>query len=76
MEPLPRPPAHAPSPCHEVSLLLLHSGGPYDPMLLDTPFGRSRSDVAGFILQGTVNAVLGESFLRRDMREVRGEPAG
>mmetsp|Transcript_17183 Transcript_17183/g.43623 ORF Transcript_17183/g.43623 Transcript_17183/m.43623 type:complete len:328 (-) Transcript_17183:974-1957(-) len=40
-------------------LLAVATGGPYDPMLLDTPFGRSRSDVAGFILQGTVNAVLG-----------------
>ena len=34
-------------------------GGPYDPMLIGTPYGRSRKDVAGYILQGTVNVLLG-----------------
>uniref|UniRef100_A0A061RVU9 Uncharacterized protein n=1 Tax=Tetraselmis sp. GSL018 TaxID=582737 RepID=A0A061RVU9_9CHLO len=40
-------------------LIVVATGGPYDPMALQTPFGRSRSDVAAFILQGTFNVLAG-----------------
>jgi len=40
-------------------LISVATGGAYDPQLLQAPYGRSRADVASYIVQGTINVILG-----------------